>query len=143
MPRLQLFFGPIETLDFSLNFGGTSKAFLDASRNEIHRAAEGIANRRNVRFELGDCVGSDPNPLDPRLRSQLLSVAESLEIGTHEMATVGHDAAVFHGAGIPAAMVLVRNAKGSHNADEEMEMDDFIEGTKVLGCAMLNASLAI
>ena len=127
-------------INFSLNLGGTSKAFLEAARDEVYRAAEDIGARRQVRFELGDCVGTDPNPLDIQLRSLLHFAADSLGIASLDMATVGHDAAMFHRAGIPAAMVLVRNAKGSHNADEEMAIDDFIEGTKVLGCAMLAAS---
>ena len=129
-------------IDFSLNLGGTSKAFLDAGRDEVYRAAEEIGARRQVRFELRDFVGTDPNPLDSHLRGLLRSAADTLGIASLEMATVGHDAAVFHAAGIPAAMVLVRNAKGSHNAEEEMAIDDFIEGTKVLGCAMLAASAA-
>ena len=37
-------------------------------------------------------------------------------------------------------MVLVRNAHGSHNPDEQMELTDFGEGTKVLAAAI--ASLA-
>ena len=33
-------------------------------------------------------------------------------------------------------MVLVRNAHGSHNPDEQMELADFAEGTKVLAAAI-------
>lgn len=126
--------------DFTLNFGATSKDFQDAARAESYRLAEEIAGRRQVAFELGECVGSDPTPLDPTLRRHLLDSAGALGIGAHEMATVGHDASIFARAGIPAAMVLVRNQNGSHNPHETMELPDFIEGVKVLGGAILAAA---
>lgn len=126
--------------DFTLNFGATSTEFQDAARAEIHRLAEEIAISRGVAFELGECVGSDPTPLDPALRGHLLDAAAHLGIGAHEMATVGHDASIFARAGIPAAMVLVRNRNGSHNPHETMELADFIQGVKVLGGAMLAAA---
>jgi N-carbamoyl-L-amino-acid hydrolase len=42
------------------------------------------------------------------------------------------DAAVFANAGIPSAMVFVRNRHGSHNPDEAMEIADLIAGTDIL-----------
>ena len=44
----------------------------------------------------------------------------------------GHDAAVFANAGIPSAMVFVRNAHGSHNPREAMEIADFLLGVDLL-----------
>lgn len=120
---------------FTLNFGGTSKDLLDRLRAETYDLAAEIAERRRVTFELGDCVGSDPTPLDKGLRQRLLAAAGSLGIATTEMPTVGHDASIFARAGIPSAMVLVRNQHGSHNAAEAMEMDDFREGVKILAAA--------
>ena len=122
--------------DFTLNFGGTTLDFLDACREKTYRLAEEIAAARRVRFDLGDCVGSNPTPLDPDLRRVLIDTARSLEIPNRSFATVGHDASVFARAGIPSAMVLVRNAHGSHNPDEQMELADFAEGTKVLAAAI-------
>lgn len=122
--------------DFTLNFGGTTQEFLDSCRDLTYALADEIATARRVRFELGDCVGSDPTPLDPGLRAQLCDTAGALGISAREFATVGHDASIFARAGIPAAMVLIRNAHGSHNPDEQMELSDFGEGTKVLAAAM-------
>jgi hypothetical protein len=51
-------------------------------------------------------------------------------------ATVGHDAAMFVRAGIPSAVILVRNANGSHNSDEALDREDFAGGVHVLGRAM-------
>ena len=44
----------------------------------------------------------------------------------------GHDAAVFANAGIPSAMIFVRNRNGSHNPDEAMEIADLIAGTDII-----------
>jgi N-carbamoyl-L-amino-acid hydrolase len=44
----------------------------------------------------------------------------------------GHDAAVFANAGIPSAMIFVRNQHGSHNPREAMEMADFLAGAALL-----------
>lgn len=122
--------------DFTLNFGGTTSGFLDECRERTRALAERIGRERRVAFELGECVGSDPTPLDPRLRGRLREGCASLGLPVREFATVGHDASIFARAGIPAAMVLVRNAHGSHNPDEAMDLADFGEGTKVLADAM-------
>ena len=125
---------------FTLNVGGTTQTFLDTARSLIYDLAREIAAKRRVSFELGDCVGSDPTPLDAPLRRQLSQSANALGIAHREMATVGHDASIFARAGIPAAMVLIRNQHGSHNAQEAMEMDDFRLGTQLLTSALYQLS---
>ena len=122
--------------DFTLNFGGTSQDFLDACRAEVEARATEIAARRRVSFDLGECVQAAPAPLDAHLRAVLEESASALEIPMRRFATVGHDAAVFQRAGIPAAMVLVRNAHGSHNPDEAMTLADFGAGAAVLAAAI-------
>ena len=122
--------------DFTLNFGGTSRVFLDACRAEVEARATEIGARRRVAFDLGDCVQAAPAPLDADLRAMLEESAAALGIPMRSFATVGHDAAVFQRAGIPAAMVLVRNAHGSHNPDEAMTLDDFGAGAAVLAHAI-------
>ncbi len=122
---------------FTLNFGGTSKDVLDRLRDRTYALADEIGAARNVTFALGDCVGSDPTPLDDGLRDRLRTASQALGIPVIEMPTVGHDASIFARAGIPAAMVLVRNQHGSHNAAEAMEMTDFGEGAKLLAVTAL------
>ena len=123
--------------DFTLNFGGTTEDFLDSCRNRVDALASDIGARRRVTFELGECVGGAPAPLDAALRTTLEETAHTLGIETRRFATVGHDAAVFHRAGIPAAMVLVRNAHGSHNPEEAMDIGDFCAGVQVLAATAL------
>lgn len=122
---------------FTLNFGGTSAELLARLRQRAQMLAEEIAGRRNVIFDLGDCVGSDPTPLDEGLRTLLRGAADVMKISVLEMPTVGHDASIFARAGIPSAMVLVRNQHGSHNAKEAMEIADFGEGVKLIAAAAL------
>ena len=49
--------------------------------------------------------------------------------------------AVFANAGVPSAMIFVRNEHGSHNPHEAMEIDDFVHGTNVLYHALLDPPL--
>jgi N-carbamoyl-L-amino-acid hydrolase len=44
----------------------------------------------------------------------------------------GHDAAAFAQAGVPAAMLFVRNQHGSHNPHEAMRLEDFAAGCAVM-----------
>ena len=125
---------------FTLNVGGTTQTFLDTARSLIYELTNEIAAKRRVSFELGDCVGSDPTSLDANLRRLLSQSATALGIAHREMATVGHDASIFARAGIPSAMVLIRNQHGSHNAQEAMEIADFRLGTQVLTSALYQLS---
>ena len=50
----------------------------------------------------------------------------------------GHDAAVFAGAGVPSAMVFVRNQNGSHNPDEAMRMEDFDVAVRLIAHGIAN-----
>lgn len=52
----------------------------------------------------------------------------------------GHDSAVFANAGVPSAMVFVRNEKGSHNPHEAMEMSDFFAGAELLSRSLWTAA---
>jgi N-carbamoyl-L-amino-acid hydrolase len=52
----------------------------------------------------------------------------------------GHDAAVFANAGVPSAMIFVRNQNGSHNPHEAMDMEDFMIGASVLRQALMEGA---
>ena len=77
-------------------------------------------------------VGTGAVALDATVNEGIASSSRAIDIEPHRMATVGHDAAIFARIGIPAGIILIRNAKGSHNREEEMEMEDFMDGLKVL-----------
>ena len=98
-----------------------------------HELSRQIAERRRVRFELGEFNISPPALMDETLRGILKREAESLSLDALEMPSgAGHDALDFAHAGYPAAMIFVRNAHGSHNPDEALDMADFELGTQLL-----------
>ena len=122
---------------FSINIGAAVKATQDEARRFILDQVKTIARERNVVFELGEEVGTAPTPLNEAMLQVLEDSARASGIRTRRMPTVGHDTAMFMRAGIPAAMILVRNQNGSHNPHEALQADDFAAGVRVLAGAML------
>ena len=121
---------------FSLNIGAAVKTSLDAARTLLFDLVKGIEGDRGVTFELGREVGTAPTQMDGRLIALLEDAASALGIAARRMPTVGHDAAMFVRAGVPSAVLLVRNANGSHNSDEALDREDFARGVHVLDRAM-------
>lgn len=127
---------------FTLNLGATEAETLAAVRDVLDTAVARISRARRVVFELGAEVGTAPVPMDAGMMAMLEASAAESGIGATRIPTVGHDAAMFALAGIPAAVLLVRNQNGSHNPDETMTQADFAAGTAVLAGAMLRAAEA-
>lgn len=118
---------------FSLDIRSGDPDVLALMRTFVAREAETIGVRRNVRFELGLFSVTAPTVLDRQLRRLLSDGSKLLGIPSMEIASGGgHDAQEFVEAGMPAAMIFVRNANGSHVAEEAMEIDDFALGTQLL-----------
>lgn len=121
---------------FSVNIGAAVKNTQDAARSHLFELVKRIEKERNVNFDLGNEVGTVPTPLDACLIGLLERTAAELGTATHRMPTVGHDTAMFARAGIPVAMILVRNANGSHNPAEALERDHFADGVRLLARTM-------
>ena len=115
---------------FVLDLRSASDATMAAVAAEARRAAARIGAAYRVDIELGETSDSPPADMDAGMRARLLSL---LEIPFEIASGAGHDAVVFAKMGIPAAMVFVRNAHGSHNPDEAMALEDFAVGT---GCLL-------
>lgn len=114
---------------FVIDLRSLSVATMETVAAEAREAAARIGAEYRVSFELGTTSDSPPAVMDRRLGARLLSLLER----PFEMASgAGHDAAVFAKLGIPTAMIFVRNANGSHNPDEAMELDDFAVATEAL-----------
>ena len=76
---------------------------------------------------------------DPRLRAQVLAALEAPHRGAVPViaTAAGHDAGVLAAAGIPTAMVFVRNPTGvSHASAEHAERDDCLAGVRALARAI-------
>jgi N-carbamoyl-L-amino-acid hydrolase len=63
----------------------------------------------------------------------LTRAAEQIGVDAMPLASpASHDTATFTVAGVPSAMLFVRNDNGSHNPHEAMEIDDFLEAAAVM-----------
>lgn len=137
--RLTLTFGRIESdpaqhggsvvlgeLGFSLDMRSDDAALLAQVEAEIRAALDSITTRRGLGFDPGPRMDWAPIAMDPALIAALGRAGESLGLALPRLVSGGgHDAAAFAGAGIPTAMLFVRNENGSHNPDEAMDMQDF------------------
>jgi N-carbamoyl-L-amino-acid hydrolase len=92
-----------------------------------------IAKARRVQFELDAENATAPALMDPKVVDALAAAMGRIGLEPLIMASGGgHDAAVFANAGVPSAMIFVRNRNGSHNPDEAMEIDDFVIGVSII-----------
>ncbi|MDQ0474591.1 Zn-dependent hydrolase [Labrys wisconsinensis] len=132
-PALHAFSKVPGEVAFCLDVRSVSEACLDRIRDRLTALAGEIEARRGVRFDFGARTGSTPARLDPGLCGRLAAVADAASIAHLAMPSgAGHDTAVFAAAGVPAAMIFVRNQNGSHNPDEAMRIEDFAAGAEVL-----------
>lgn len=122
---------------FALDIRSGSPEVLGIMRAFVTEQAKLIEAEHRVRFELDEFTLSTPTVLDPTLVATLREGCEALDMPLYEMASGGgHDAQEFTRASIASAMVFVRNANGSHVAEEAMTMSDFERGTQLLAWAV-------
>jgi N-carbamoyl-L-amino-acid hydrolase len=117
---------------FTLNVGGIKNDVMEEFQNDMVRRADELAREHDVIFDFGKRVGTPAVNLDSSLIAALERACGDVRLAPFRMPTVGHDAAMFQRRGIPSAVLLIRNANGSHNPEEHMGMEDFAVGTKVL-----------
>ena len=117
----------------------TLEAFYDLFRSEC----AAIAEERGVRFVFDRRLDSAPARMDETWIARLRAILRDMNLPDEPIPSgAGHDASVFANAGIPSAMIFVRNEHGSHNPEEAMEMDDFLLGTELLCRALRDGSAA-
>jgi N-carbamoyl-L-amino-acid hydrolase len=120
-------------LTLSLDVRAYSAAHLAELESQLFDLAKAIASQRGVRFVFGERASAEVAASDPQLVGKLTECAAALGIATMPLASpASHDTATFTVAGVPSAMLFVRNANGSHNPREAMEIDDFLDGACVL-----------
>lgn len=98
-----------------------------------------IERARNVRFEFDERLFTEPATMDAGWLNRMEAAAAPGEKPERIASGAGHDAAVFANAGVPSAMVFIRNENGSHNPHEAMDIDDFLAGVALLQRAMTSA----
>ncbi len=120
-------------MTLSLDVRAYDKAHLAALEVEVIALARSIEGKRGVRIDLGARATAEVAPSDQSLFEALTASAEALGIPTMPLASpASHDTATFTVAGVPSCMLFVRNANGSHNPYEAMEIDDFLEAAAVM-----------
>ncbi|OWQ93707.1 Zn-dependent hydrolase [Roseateles aquatilis] len=116
---------------------GTLSRFHALMRDEC----SAIATERGVRFEFDEALTSTPATMDEEWLRRFETAAERSGHPIERMPSgAGHDAAVFAAAGIPSAMLFVRNDHGSHNPREAMDLPDFEAARHVLQAAIASLS---
>ena len=125
---------------FSFEVRSESRETLEAFYDLFCSECNLIREERDVEFKLDRRLESAPAMMDAVWIARLKRAAAALGLPAEEVPSgAGHDAAVFANAGIPSAMVFVRNEHGSHNPREAMEMDDFLAGIAVMRTAIADA----
>jgi N-carbamoyl-L-amino-acid hydrolase len=106
-----------------------SGAVLEGLVGEITRQAGQRAERDRTVLEVTAESVTGAVHFDPELASRLAALGDWPIIPTQ----AGHDAGVLSEAGIPTAMLFVRNPTGiSHSPAEHAEMDDCLAGVEAL-----------
>ena len=128
-------------VSFSLEYRSqdvkTLRSFGDLLRSECAT----IEAKRGVSFDLGQTVFNEPARMSQPLVDIVQASAADAGVDLEVLPSgAGHDSAVFANAGVPSTMVFVRNQNGSHNPDEAMELQDFLDAAEVLGQALLRAA---
>ena len=118
---------------FSLDVRAYDEAVLAELDSQVDTIIAGIEQRRGVRFHRGPKARAAVGVVDPAIRTALETTAAELKIPVlHIGSPASHDAAAFAACGVPMGMIFVRNANGSHNPHEAMELDDFMAGATLL-----------
>ncbi|MTJ79678.1 MAG: Zn-dependent hydrolase [Telmatospirillum sp.] len=125
---------------FSFEVRSQSRETLEAFYDLFLSECTLIGEERGVEFKLDRRIDSAPATMDAGWVRRLKDAARRLGLPDEEMPSgAGHDAAVFANAGIPSAMIFVRNDHGSHNPGEQMAMGDFLAGVAVMRAALEEA----
>ncbi|NWE22313.1 allantoate amidohydrolase [Pseudomonas sp. P7548] len=120
-------------VSFSLEIRSLHQPTLEAFHALILAEIRQIEGQRQVRFEFDKRIDTQPAAMHkPWVDALARMTREHGWEGVLTPSGAGHDAAVFANAGIPSAMLFIRNQHGSHNPFEAMELDDFIEASEVL-----------
>jgi beta-ureidopropionase / N-carbamoyl-L-amino-acid hydrolase len=125
---------------FSFEVRSQSRETLESFYELFLSECRSIEERSGVEFNLDRRVDSAPALMDAGWVVRLKQAARGLGLPDEEIPSgAGHDAAIFANAGVPSAMIFVRNRHGSHNPKESMDLDDFVKGVAVMKEAIKEA----
>ncbi|WP_285349535.1 Zn-dependent hydrolase [Pseudomonas sp. ME-P-057] len=120
-------------VSFSLEMRSLHQSTLDEFYEVALAEVKAIENERKVRFEFDKRIDTAPAAMhEPWVETFIQQARQQGHQGVRTPSGAGHDAAVFANAGIPSAMIFIRNQHGSHNPNEAMALDDFLAASEVL-----------
>lgn len=132
-----------ELVRFAFEIRSQSRATLDAVYELFLSECASVARERGVSFRFDEKVEAAGATMDKTWIERLTAAAGRLNLPFETIASgAGHDAAVFANAGVPSAMVFVRNRHGSHNPRETMDLSDLIAAIDVMHAAIQEAAMS-
>lgn len=118
---------------FSLDVRAYDDAVLERIEARMREVIARIEAERRVVFKLARRASAATGRIDPAIAAGLARAAERLNLPHGRLGSpASHDSAAFAAAGVPTAMLFIRNEKGSHHPGEDMEIDDFLAGCAVM-----------
>lgn len=129
------------TVSFSFEARSQNQETLEAFYDLFISECASIGEERGVEFKFDRRLQSAPAIMDPEWVANLRAAARRLGLPDELIPSgAGHDAAVFANAGIPSAMIFIRNEHGSHNPREDMALGDFMAGVAVMRDVLTEAA---
>jgi len=120
-------------VSFSFDARSQNDSTLNAMEGLLHSECETIEHDRRVSFQFDPVIRTPSAVLNRSIVDHLSAIIESEGYVSETIPSgAGHDAAVFANAGVPTGMIFIRNRYGSHNPKEDVDMDDFMAGVRVL-----------
>ena len=126
-----------------LDARAATSAELDALLDEVRRAAESASAAAGTEVTMAVESVSGSTPFSPELTRHVAGIVEArTSIAVPAIPTgAGHDAGILATAGIPTAMLFVRNPTGiSHSPAEFAETDDCHAGVEALAAVVEDLS---
>jgi N-carbamoyl-L-amino-acid hydrolase len=118
---------------FSLDVRAYDAAVLAGIEARLPAIVARIERDKRVSFDFGARASAAVGPVDQAIFAGLTGSAQRLGIRAMPLGSpASHDSAAFAAAGVPTAMLFIRNENGSHNPDERMDIDDFLDACTVM-----------
>jgi len=118
---------------FSFEVRSQSAETLEQFYKLMRDECADIANARGVAFEFDRRLLTEPATMARDWVTRFEQAGARCGLLLERLASgAGHDAAVFANAGVPSAMLFIRNDRGSHNPHEAMDIADFMLAVDVL-----------
>jgi N-carbamoyl-L-amino-acid hydrolase len=131
-----------ERLRFAFEIRSQSSATMESAYELFRSECASVAKERGVAFRFDEKVEAAGAMMDQGWVERLAAAADRIGLPSERIPSgAGHDAAVFSNAGIPSAMIFVRNQNGSHNPREAMELPDLLAGIDLMHAAVREAAL--